>query len=89
MKIIQVQFLINLGLATKESSIFITSFKFVTKLTKVFLRHRHHGLKYSRNQEFLKWLHELEFIKIHLHAAFLNNGMRMKDRPNRDLSYRK
>ena len=36
---------------------------------------------------FLKWLHEVEYIKIPLHTAFLNNEVRMKDRPDRDLSY--
>jgi integrase len=38
-------------------------------------------------KSFLKWLHEVEYIKIPLHAAFLNNEVRMKDRPDRDLSY--
>ncbi|MBV7509706.1 tyrosine-type recombinase/integrase [Bacillus sp. sid0103] len=38
-------------------------------------------------KSFLKWLHEVEYIKIPLHTAFLNNEVRMKDRPDRDLSY--
>jgi site-specific recombinase XerD len=38
-------------------------------------------------KSFLKWLHEVEYIKIPLHTAFLNNELRMKDRPDRDLSY--
>jgi integrase len=38
-------------------------------------------------KSFLKWLHEVGYIKIPLHTAFLNNEVRMKDRPDRDLSY--
>lgn len=38
-------------------------------------------------KSFLKWLVEVEYIKIPLHTAFLNNEVRMKDRPDRDLSY--
>jgi site-specific recombinase XerD len=38
-------------------------------------------------KSFLKWLYEGEYIKIPLHTAFLNNEVRMKDRPDRDLSY--
>ena len=38
-------------------------------------------------KSFLKWLVEVEYIKIPLHTAFLNNEVHMKDRPDRDLSY--
>jgi integrase len=38
-------------------------------------------------KSFLQWLQEVEYIKIPLHTAFLNNEVRMKDRPDRDLSY--
>jgi hypothetical protein len=38
-------------------------------------------------KSFLKWLYKVEYIIIPLHAAFLNNEVSMKDRPDRDLSY--
>lgn len=38
-------------------------------------------------KSFLKWLHEVGYIDTPLHTAFLNNEVRMKDRPDRDLSY--
>lgn len=38
-------------------------------------------------KSFLKWLYEVDYIKVPLHTAFLNNEVRMKDRPDRDLSY--
>jgi integrase/recombinase XerD len=38
-------------------------------------------------RRYQEWLHEVGYIKIPLHTAFLNNEVRMKDRPDRDLSY--
>ncbi|NDI37231.1 tyrosine-type recombinase/integrase [Chengkuizengella sediminis] len=38
-------------------------------------------------KSFLKWLFEVEYIEHPLHTAFLNNEIRTKDRPVRDLTY--
>ncbi|MDP5276153.1 tyrosine-type recombinase/integrase [Chengkuizengella axinellae] len=38
-------------------------------------------------KSFLKWLFQVEYIQRPIYAAFLNNEIRIKDRPVRDLTY--
>lgn len=43
--------------------------------------------KINTLKSFLAWLYQNRYIEVEVHTAFLNNELRMEDRPNRELSY--